>query len=63
MAEKYKIKDTVLEKVRASDNKEKRSFQKKEMLLRNLKCNIDSKQSKINEVVVKMLFVLESGKQ
>lgn len=63
MAEKYKIKETVLEKVRASDNKEKRSFQKKEMLLRNLKCNIDSKQSKINEVVVKMLFVLESGKQ
>lgn len=63
MAEKYKIKETVLEKVRASDNKEKGSFQKKEMLLRNLKCNIDSKQSKINEVVVKMLFVLESGKQ
>ena len=63
MAEKYKIKETVLEKVRASDNKEKGSFQKKEMLLRNLKCHIDSKQSKINEVVVKMLFVLESGKQ
>lgn len=63
MAEKYKIKETVLEKVRASDNKEKGSFQKKEMLLRNLKCNVDSKQSKINEVVVKMLFVLESGKQ
>ena len=61
MAEKYKIKET--EKVRASDNKEKGSFQKKEMLLRNLKCNVDSKQSKINEVVVKMLFVLESGKQ
>lgn len=63
MAEKYKIKETVLEKVRASDNKEKGSFQKKEMFLRNLKCNTDSKQSKINEVVVKMLFVLESGKQ
>ena len=63
MAEKYKIKETVLEKVRASDNKEKGSFQKKEMLLRNLKCNIDSKQSKKNEVVVKMVFVLESGKQ
>lgn len=63
MAEKYKIKETVLEKVRASDNKEKGSFQKKEMLLRNLKCNVDSKQSKINEVVVKMLFVLESGKE
>lgn len=63
MTEKYKIKETVLEKVRASDNKEKGSFQKKEMFLRNLKCNIDSKQSKINEVVVKMLFVLESGKQ
>lgn len=63
MAEKYKIKETVLEKVRACDNKEKGSFQKKEMLLRNLKCNVDSKQSKINEVVVKMLFVLESGKQ
>ena len=63
MAEKYEIEEAVLEKVRARHDKEKGSFEKKELLLRNLICNVDSKQSKINEVAVKILFVAENGKQ
>ena len=57
------MKEAVIEKVRAKHNKEKGSFEIKELLLRNLICNIDSKQSEINEVVVNILFVMESGKQ
>ena len=57
------MKEAVIEKVRAKHNKEKGSFEIKELLLRNLICNIDSKQSEINEVVVNILFVVESGKQ
>ena len=53
----------VIETARGWHNKEKKSFEKKILLLRNLICNVDSKQSKINEVEVKIIFTVESLKQ
>ena len=47
-----------IETARARCNKEKRSFEETELLLRNPICNVDSKQSKINEVRHFIYFTL-----
>ena len=62
----WKIKNkkrTVIETAGGWHNKDKKSFEKKILLLRNRICNVDSKQSKINEVEVKIIFTVESLKQ
>ena len=35
----------------------------RQLLLRNVISNLDSKQGKINEVVVKIIFIVERAKQ
>ena len=45
---------------KARPSKEKRSFENRELFLRNLTWNIESKHSKVNEIAVTLIFLGKS---
>ena len=62
MAERHKIRKTVMYTGRARQNKENKSFEMREsFLIRRLIWNIGTKQNKINEEVVKVTFIVKDA--